>query len=247
MRPHRRPLQGNPQQLHPERRKLASSTPTHSSSALGHHPRRKPHDRRPGSAEPPGPPRRQAPAPGFQASGGGFSHRFRRPSYQNVSPALASMRASPTSPRRNPNPNNGAAVVTSDAGGGYTISEHGGTSASAPIWAGIIAPRDQYADATRLRQPDHLPDRPQPRHSPPRLPTTIPAGNSNTAKFPHGTITGYRRQPGLGPRHRLGKPERPRARSPARFLRGPLTKAPTSAASPPQDGPTTTPPSTKPT
>ena len=45
----------------------------------------------------------------------------------------------------NPNPDTGLPVVTSNAGGGYTISEHGGTSASAPIWAGIIALADQYA------------------------------------------------------------------------------------------------------
>jgi subtilase family serine protease len=95
----------------------------------------------------------------------------------------------------NPNPGSGVPVVTSDAGASYTISEHGGTSASAPIWAGIIALADQYANhhlgfvnpaiyriarGPRYHQAFH----------------DITNGSRNTAKFPHGTITGYRAGPG---------------------------------------------------
>ena len=112
-----------------------------------------------------------SPGTGFQASGGGFSHLFRRPSYQNK---VCRVSVQPWRPRRRrgrqANPDTGLPVVTSNAGGGYTISEHGGTSASAPIWAGIIALADQYAGAPpRLRQPGHLPDRPQ-SALPPGLP-----------------------------------------------------------------------------
>ena len=86
------------------------------------------------------------PGTGFQASGGGFSHLFRRPSYQNGVRGIDSMRGVPdVAADANPSPDSGLPVVTSNPGGGYTISEHGGTSASAPIWAGIIALADQYA------------------------------------------------------------------------------------------------------
>jgi len=43
------------------------------------------------------------------------------------------------------NPQTGFPVVTTDAGGNDTIGGHGGTSASAPLWAGVIALADQYA------------------------------------------------------------------------------------------------------
>ena len=39
----------------------------------------------------------------------------------------------------------GMAMVTSDGGGRYTIRSSGGTSASAPLWAALIALADQYA------------------------------------------------------------------------------------------------------
>ena len=37
------------------------------------------------------------------------------------------------------------AVVTSTGAGTYTTTGHGGTSASAPLWAGLVALADQYA------------------------------------------------------------------------------------------------------
>jgi len=103
------------------------------------------------------------------------------------------------------NPSTGVPVVTSNAGGGYTISGHGGTSASAPIWAGIIALADQYARrhlgfvnpaiyriarSSAYHQAFH----------------DVTVGNSNTAVFPHGTITGYRAGPGWDPVTGWGSP-----------------------------------------
>jgi subtilase family serine protease len=37
------------------------------------------------------------------------------------------------------------ALVISDGGAQYTIRNSGGASASAPLWAGLIALADQYA------------------------------------------------------------------------------------------------------
>jgi subtilase family serine protease len=146
------------------------------------------------------------PGTGFQASGGGFSHLFRRPSYQNGVHGIGSMRGVPdVAADANPNPVTGVPVVTSNAGGGHTVSEHGGTSASAPIWAGIIALADQYAKrhlgfvnpaiyriarSSRYHQAFH----------------DVTAGNSSTAEFPNGTIAGYRADQGWDPVTGLGSP-----------------------------------------
>jgi subtilase family serine protease len=147
-----------------------------------------------------------SPGTGFQASGGGFSHLFRRPSYQNGVPGISSMRGVPDiAADANPNPDTGLPVVTSNAGGGYTISEHGGTSASAPIWAGIIALADQYAGRhlgfvnPTIYQIARSPYYHQAFHD-------ITAGSANTAKFAHGTITGYQARPGWDPVTGWGSP-----------------------------------------
>jgi subtilase family serine protease len=103
-------------------------------------------------------------------------------------------------------PVTGIAVITSNAGGGYTISGHAGTSASAPLWAGIIALADQYAKrhlgfvnpaiyriarSSQYHQAFH----------------DVTAGNSNTARFPPTTITGYRPAPGWDPVTGWGSPD----------------------------------------
>jgi subtilase family serine protease len=147
-----------------------------------------------------------SPGTGFQASSGGFSHLFGRPSYQNGVHGIAGMRGVPdVAADANPNPSGGLPVVTSDPGGGYTVSEHGGTSASAPIWAGIIALADQ--DAGRhlgfVNPTIYRIARSTSYH---RAFHDITAGNANTAKFPHGTITGYRAGPGWDPVTGWGSP-----------------------------------------
>ncbi|HEX6761256.1 MAG TPA: S53 family peptidase [Gaiellaceae bacterium] len=146
------------------------------------------------------------PGTGFQASGGGFSHRFRRPSYQNGVGGIGAMRGVPdVAADANPSPGSGVPVVTSDAGAGYAIGEHGGTSASAPIWAGIIALADQYAKRRlglvnpAIYRIARSPQYRQAFHD-------ITTGSRNTAKFPHGTITGYRAGPGWDPVTGWGSP-----------------------------------------
>jgi subtilase family serine protease len=128
-----------------------------------------------------------------QGSGGGFSHLFGRPSYQNGVDGIGAMRGVPDV-AADANPHTGFPVVTSDGTSSYSLSGHGGTSAAAPTWAGIIALADQYAkrhlgfvnpaiyQIARSSQYD------QAFHD-------VTAGN-NTAEFHQGTITGYQAGPG---------------------------------------------------
>jgi len=144
------------------------------------------------------------PGTGFQASGGGFSYLFGRPSYQNGVPGIGAMRGVPDV-AADANPSTGFPVVTSNTGGGYTISVHGGTSASAPIWAGIIALADQHASRhlglvnPAIYQIARGPHYHQAFHD-------ITAGHANKAEFPHRTITGYRADPGWDPVTGWGSP-----------------------------------------
>ena len=129
----------------------------------------------------------------FQASGGGFSHLFARPSYQNGVHGIGAMRGIPDV-AADGDPHTGFPVVTANAGGGYTISGHAGTSAAAPTWAGIIALADQYAKRhlgfvnRAIYQIARSSQYHQAFHD-------IAVGN-NTAEFPPETITGYRAGPG---------------------------------------------------
>ena len=96
------------------------------------------------------------------------------------------------------------AVITSTAGGRYTIHGNGGTSATAPLWAGLIALADQYAGrhlgfvnaalyrigrSVRYHQAFH----------------DVTAG-SNTVRFPPRTISGYRAATGWDPVTGWGSP-----------------------------------------
>jgi len=144
------------------------------------------------------------PGSGFQASGGGFSHLFGRPSYQNGVPGIGAMRGVPDV-AADANPHTGFPVVTSNAVGSYAISGHGGTSASAPTWAGIIALASQYAKRhvgfvnPAIYRIARSPQYRQAFHD-------VTAGNANTAEFPHATITGYRAGPGWDPVTGWGSP-----------------------------------------
>jgi subtilase family serine protease len=146
-----------------------------------------------------------SPGSAFQASGGGFSHLFPRPSYQNGVQGIGSMRGVPDV-AADGDPVTGIAVITSNAGGGYTISGHAGTSASAPLWAGIIALADQYAHRhlgfvnPAIYQIARGSQYHQAFHD-------VTAGNSNTAEFPPTTITGYRAGPGWDPVTGWGSPD----------------------------------------
>jgi subtilase family serine protease len=146
-----------------------------------------------------------SPGSPFQATGGGFSHLFSRPSYQDGVPGIGSMRGIPDV-AADGDAVTGVAVITANAGGGYTLSGHAGTSASAPLWAGIMALTDQYAKRhlgfvnPAVYQIARSPQYRLAFHD-------ITAGSSNTAEFPPATITGYRAGPGWDPVTGWGSPD----------------------------------------
>jgi len=76
-------------------------------------------------------------------SGGGFSHLYARPAYQDGVPGIGAMRGVPDV-AADADRTGGSPTVL--AGGGKTaIMPNSGTSADAPLWAGLIALADQYA------------------------------------------------------------------------------------------------------
>ena len=78
------------------------------------------------------------------ASGGGFSHLFARPAYQDGVPGIGATRGVPDV-AADGSGTTGMALAFSAPGGGYELIGAGGTSAAAPFWAGLIALADQEA------------------------------------------------------------------------------------------------------
>ena len=138
----------------------------------------------------------------FQASGGGFSQLFARPAYQAGVPGIGATRGVPDV-SADASDRTGVAVVFSN-GTQETVQSHGGTSASAPIWAALIALADQYAGRhlglinPALYQIARSPRYHQAFHD-------ITTGN-NTVHFPPTTITGYQAAPGWDPVTGWGSP-----------------------------------------
>jgi subtilase family serine protease len=102
-------------------------------------------------------------------------------------------------------PNAGVAVVTSTGGGGYSIEGHGGTSASAPLWAGLVALADQYAGR-------HLGFVNSAIYRIGRGPLYHKAfhdvtGGDNSVSFAPETITGYQARAGWDPVTGWGSPD----------------------------------------
>jgi subtilase family serine protease len=91
-------------------------------------------------------------------------------------------------------PHTGMAVITSAGGGRYAVSGSGGTSASAPLWAGLVALADQYSGRhlgfvnVALYRLGHSRLYHKAFHD-------VTAGN-NTVRFPPKTISGYHAAPG---------------------------------------------------
>ena len=138
----------------------------------------------------------------FQASGGGFSQLFARPVYQAGVPGIGATRGVPDV-SADASDRTGVAVVFSN-GTRDTVQSHGGTSASAPIWAALIALADQYAGRHlgfinpaiyQIARSSHYQ---QAFHD-------ITTGN-NTVQFPPATITGYQAAPGWDPVTGWGSP-----------------------------------------
>jgi subtilase family serine protease len=77
-------------------------------------------------------------------SGGGFSHLFARPAYQDGVPGIGATRGVPDVAADGEG-STGMALAFSERGGSYELIGAGGTSAGAPFWAGLIALADQEA------------------------------------------------------------------------------------------------------
>ena len=77
-------------------------------------------------------------------SGGGFSHLFARPAYQDGVPGIGATRGVPDV-AADAEGSTGMALAFSAPGGSYELIGAGGTSAAAPFWAGLIALADQQA------------------------------------------------------------------------------------------------------
>ena len=98
----------------------------------------------------------------------------------------------------------GVAVVFSN-GTQDMVQSHGGTSASAPIWAALIALADQYAGHhlgfvnPAIYQIARSPRYHQAFHD-------VTTGN-NTVQFPPTTVTGYQAAPGWDPVTGWGSPD----------------------------------------
>jgi subtilase family serine protease len=129
----------------------------------------------------------------FQAAGGGLSRVFSRPAYQDHLRGIGAYRAVPDV-AADAAPHTGMAVVTATGSDSYTITASGGTSASAPMWAALVALADQYAGHrlgfvnAALYRIGHGALYHKAFHD-------ITAGD-NTVRFPSRTITGYHAAPG---------------------------------------------------
>ncbi len=140
----------------------------------------------------------------FQASGGGLSRVFSRPGYQDGLLGVGEYRAVPDV-AADASPHTGMAVVTSTGDGTYRITGSGGTSASAPLWAGLVALADQYsgrrlgfinAGIYRIGRGAYY-------HKAFHDVTT----GDNTVSFPPKTVTGYRASVGWDPVTGWGSPD----------------------------------------
>jgi subtilase family serine protease len=145
-----------------------------------------------------------SPGSQFQASGGGFSRLIAKPSYQEGLPGIGAYRGVPDV-AASASPHTGMAVITSTGGGGYTVEGHGGTSSSAPLWAGLIALADQYAG-------HHLGSVNSAIYKIGRGPTYHKAfhdvtSGDNSVSFPPKTITGYHAKAGWDPVTGWGSPD----------------------------------------
>ena len=113
---------------------------------------------------------------------------FARPGYQAGMPGMGATRGLPDV-SADASGHTGMALVISEGGGKISIRNSGGTSASAPIWAGMIALADQFA-SRHLGFVDPLSTASPAAPEPPAF-HDITTG-SDTAKFPPKTFQGYR-------------------------------------------------------
>ena len=137
------------------------------------------------------------------ASGGGFSHLYARPAYQDGVPGIGAMRGVPDV-AGDADAQGGVPIVYA---GGRTpfIASASGTEAAAPLWAGLIALADQYAhhDLGFVNPAIYRIARSSSYH---QAFHDITTGNSElTMPYPAGTA-GYPAAPGWDPATGWGSP-----------------------------------------
>ena len=136
--------------------------------------------------------------------GGGFSHLYARPAYQNGVPGIGKTRGVPDV-SGDADEGGGMARVVASGGQGYLESD-AGTSDSAPLWRNRGVGRPVRPPRPWPCQPRHLPHRPQ-------------------LQLPHGVPRRYDRvqrplgHPRMGPGNGLGNTRHAGARTAARPLR----------------------------
>ena len=138
------------------------------------------------------------------ASGGGFSHLYARPSYQDGVPGIGAMRGVPDV-AGDADAAEGAPIVYA---GGSTpfIGPASGTEAAAPLWAGLIALADQYAhhDLGFVNPAIYRIAQSSSYHKAFHDVTT--GNNVMTMPYPIGTV-GYQAAPGWDPATGWGSPD----------------------------------------
>jgi subtilase family serine protease len=146
------------------------------------------------------------PQPG--ASGGGFSHLFARPAYQDGVPGIGAARGVPDV-AADGSGSTGMALAFSVPGGKYWLVGAGGTSAGAPFWSALIALADQEAGHPlgfvnpAIYRIARGPLYHQAFHD-------VTTGNNTvilTSTSPPVTITGYQAGPGWDPVTGWGTPD----------------------------------------
>ena len=138
------------------------------------------------------------------ASGGGFSHLYARPAYQDGVPGISAMRGVPDVAGDADQQGGWAAVLTT--GGKTSIGSYSGTGAAAALWAGLIALADQYArhDLGFVNPAIYRIARSPSYHQAFHDITT--GSNIQTLAYPAGTA-GYQAGPGWDPVTGWGSPD----------------------------------------
>jgi subtilase family serine protease len=141
---------------------------------------------------------------GPQTSGGGFSHLFPRPAYQNGVTRIGATRGVPDVAADAADSTGMTLAVSAENGKDYFYPA-AGTSAAAPLWAALIALANQYSGRhlgfvnPAIYRITRGASYHQAFHD-------ITTGNS-TITFPQGTITGYQASPGWDPVTGWGSPD----------------------------------------
>jgi subtilase family serine protease len=139
-----------------------------------------------------------------QTSGGGFSHLFARPAYQDGVAGIGATRGVPDVAADAAGSTGMTLAVSAGVGQDYFYPA-AGTSAATPLWAALIALADQYSSRhlgfvnPAIYRIGRSASYHQAFHD-------ITTGNS-TVTFPQGTITGYRASPGWDPVTGWGSPD----------------------------------------